>query len=227
MSQNDPHSTQTGVGPVSMIVALTDAWVRATGHVSQSVVEINRAMLAASPFSTVDVPRTGSVSYDEEAWSTELDLQDPSRNSVGDVIRFSKQLTDEDVRSFASASGDTNRLHLDDEFAEATRFGGRIVHGTLVSGLISAALARLPGVTIYLSQDVQFLKPVHSGDVVTAVIEIVEDLGDGRYRLSTDVVDELGDPFLVGEAIVLIDALPDGYATGRQPDDANSDPQTG
>ena len=63
---------------------------------------------------------------------------------VGDRVRFSKTISEDDVRAFAEASGDTNRLHLDDEYAEDTRFGRRIAHGTLVGGLISAALARLP-----------------------------------------------------------------------------------
>ncbi|MDX1746032.1 MAG: hypothetical protein R3324_08860, partial [Halobacteriales archaeon] len=103
MSQNESQSTTTRAGPVGTILALTDAWIRATGHVSHSLVELNRAMLAASPYvSSDDESSTGSVSYDESAWSTEMDIKDPARNSVGDVIRFTKQLSDEDVRAFAS-----------------------------------------------------------------------------------------------------------------------------
>ena len=89
-----------------------------------------------------------------------------------------------------------------------TRFGGRIVHGTLVSGLISAALARLPGLTIYLSQDLEFLKPVEIGDRLTAVVEIVEDIGNGRYRLTTSVENEDAEPVIDGEAVVIIDEPP-------------------
>ena len=128
---------------------------------------------------------------------------------VGDVVRFTKQITEEEVLAFATISGDTNRLHLDDEFAEETRFGRRIVHGTLVSGLISSALARLPGMTVYLSQDLRFLKPVDIGSELTAIVEIVEDLGDDRYRLDTTVETADGTTVIDGEAVVLIDDSPD------------------
>jgi acyl dehydratase len=128
---------------------------------------------------------------------------------VGDVVSFTKQITEEDVLAFAGISGDTNRLHLDDEFAEETRFGRRIVHGTLASGLISSALARLPGMTVYLSQDLRFLKPVDIGSELTATVEIVEDLGDRRYRLDTTVETADETTVIDGEAVVLIDPAPE------------------
>ena len=129
---------------------------------------------------------------------------------VRDTVTFEKALTDDDVRAFAHVSGDTNRLHLDDEFASGTRFGERIVHGTLVSGLISAALARLPGLTIYLSQDLEFSGPVGIGDRVSARVEIVEDLGNDQYRLETIIRNEDDDATVInGEAVVLIDDMPE------------------
>jgi hypothetical protein len=76
------------------------------------------------------------------------------------------------------------------DVAEGVHDRRRIVHGTLVSGTISAALARLPGLTIYLSHDLQFLKPVDVGETVVAVCGVVEDLGDDRYRLKTTVENE-------------------------------------
>jgi acyl dehydratase len=218
---------------------LTSAWIRASGHLANSVLEANRATLAAfgldngdgedgrsngieSTASPADEtggsPQRGadreagareeglpSVAYDRGDWETTRSAETGERIGVGDSVTFSKRLTDADVRAFAEASGDTNRLHLDEEFAEQTRFGGRIVHGTLVSGLVSAALARLPGLTIYLSQDVRFTDPVEIGDRLTATVEVVEDLGKGRYRLSTDVTDGDGDVVIDGEAVVLID----------------------
>jgi acyl dehydratase len=132
--------------------------------------------------------------------------------SVGDRVTFEKTLSEQDVRTFAAASGDTNRLHLDSEYAEGTRFGRRIVHGTLVSGLISAALARLPGVSIYVSQDLSFLAPVDIGDRVRAVCEIVDSLDSNKYTLTTDVFDEDDTQVVEGQAVVLVDELPE---TGR------------
>lgn len=139
---------------------------------------------------------------DREDWETSRDLS--AGLAVGDSISFSKTVTDADVRSFAAASGDTNPLHLDAAAAGETRFGERIVHGALLTGLIGAALARLPGTVVYLSQDVEFRAPVSVGDRPTARCEIRDRLGDDRYRLATRV-DNDGETALDGEATVLIE----------------------
>ena len=144
------------------------------------------------------------LAYEQSDWEFEsVGLSDDYLN-VGDRVEFTKTITEQDVRAFAAASGDTNRLHLDESYAEQTRFGRRIAHGTLVSGVISAALARLPGLTIYLSQDLSFHAPVDIGDRVTATCEIVGTFGEDKYELTTDV--HAGDELVVeGEATVLID----------------------
>ncbi len=194
---------------------LLDAWTETSTHMFNSVVAANRAAFAA--FGVDPADENGSepapaerIEPDEELaeWTVEISEDHPDRLGVGDRVEFSKRISDEDVKQFAAASGDTNPLHLDDEFAGKTRFRGRIAHGTLVGGLISAALARLPGLTIYLSQDLEFHNPVRIGDRVTAEVEIVEDLGDDQYRLTTRVVDE-DDVVIDGEAVVLIDDLPE------------------
>ncbi|WP_290818039.1 MaoC family dehydratase [Halovivax sp.] len=187
------------------------AWSRVSDHVVSSMVQANRATAAAMrpvEWSNGEYRDVESVEHRRPGWEFERSVDDVEAIDVGDVITFTKTVTDDDVRQFADASGDTNRLHLDDSFAEETRFGGRIAHGTLVGGLISAALARLPGLTIYLSQDLEFVAPVEIGDEVTATVEIVEALGDDRYRLETRV--ERGDELVVdGEAVVMVDALPE------------------
>lgn len=157
------------------------------------------------------------TAYEREDWQFESYCVADEGCQVGDRVVFSKTISDEDVRTFAEVSGDTNRLHLDDDFAAETRFSHRIVHGTLVSGLISSALARLPGLTIYLSQDLSFLKPVDIGDRVTATCEIVEDLGRGRFMLTTDVTDGDDDLVVEGEAVVIIDETPDIAKASREP----------
>ena len=149
------------------------------------------------------------TSYEDEDWEFESYGTEDGID-VGDHVTFTKTLSESDVRTFAEASGDTNRLHLDAEFAEATRFGRRIVHGTLVSGLISAALARLPGLTIYLSQEVSYRGPVDLNERVTARCEVVEALGNRRFRLTTVVENAAGETVIDGQAVVLSDPPPEG-----------------
>lgn len=147
---------------------------------------------------------TVEAGEDRPGWETEQSVADPADIGVGDEVQFTKPIGDGDVRRFAAASGDTNPIHLDDDAAGETRFGERIAHGTLVGGLISAALARLPGTVVYLSQDLEFLAPVDIESELTATCRIVEDLGDGRFRLST-VVSKDGETCIDGEAVVLIE----------------------
>ncbi|PSP78143.1 acyl dehydratase [Halobacteriales archaeon QS_1_68_20] len=191
---------------------LLGAWLDASAHLADGVLRANRSLV--SPFDAADGDEreieegAPGVTHTERGWTVETEFADPEAVSVGDVVEFSKTLVEDEVRAFAAASGDTNRLHLDEEYAEESRFGGTIVHGTLVSGIISAALARLPGVVVYLSQESSFLGPVEPGQATTAVCEVVEDLGGGRFRLTTDVLAD-GETVVEGEAVVLIEDAPE------------------
>lgn len=196
---------------------ISDAWLRASSHLFTSALEANRATIAVfggrtpSPHSSTDTrldPLVDTMAYREPDWTFERSVETRDELGVGASVTFTKRITDEEVRAFARISGDTNRLHLDESFAEDTRFEGRIAHGTLLSGVISAALARLPGLTVYLSQDLEFHNPVRVGETVTGACEIVEDLDDGRYRVDTQVHNEDGTTIIDGEAVVLIDELP-------------------
>lgn len=200
--------------------ALTSAWMRLGESALKSATAVNRAAMA-SPVTTPDTRSTTdtesadyepsslpSLAFDDGEWSFDRSVETADAIAVGDTVTFTKAITESDIKRFATVSGDTNRLHLDESFAADSRFGGRIAHGTLVSGLISAALARLPGLTIYLSQDLEFRGPVEIGDRITATVEVIENLGNGQYRLATDITDEDGGTIIDGEAVVLIDELP-------------------
>src|SRR5690349_7173933 len=83
---------------------------------------------------------------------------------------FSKTVTEADIVMFAGITGDTNPVHLDEEFAKPTMFKGRIAHGMLTAGFISAVFGTKlsgPG-CIYLSQNLKFKAPVKIGDTVKA-----------------------------------------------------------
>ena len=155
--------------------------------------------------------------YERDDWDFEYHGADETTVSVGDVAVFSKRLSETDVERFADVSGDTNRLHLETEYAAHTRFEAPIVHGVLAIGLISAALARLPGLTIYLSQEISFRGPISVGDRATARCEIIDGLGDSKFRVETSVHDEDGTSALEGEAVVLIDELPPERVLENEP----------
>ena len=193
---------------ISRLVALEDETIRGivtTDDIAHAVPQLlQRSELTPSEKSHKFRVRQ-EAAYEQPDWEFECRCASDQQVTVGDTVEFSKPLTEQDVRTFAAVSGDTNRLHLDEEYAGGTRFGRRIVHGTLVGSLISAALARLPGLTIYVSQTLSFLAPVGIGEQVTAVCEIVEDLGRNKYTLITDVVDQEGTRVIEGQAVVLID----------------------
>ena len=116
-----------------------------------------------------------------------------------------KVITDKDIEQFAEISTDHNPVHLDDEYARDTIFEGRIAHGMLTAGLVSAVIGeQLPGHgTIYMSQNLKFLAPVRPGDLVHAEVKVVDMVIDKR-RVKLDCRCEVnGKNVLVGEAIVL------------------------
>ena len=125
--------------------------------------------------------------------------------SVGDSASLNKTIRDVDVTIFATVCLDVNPIHLDEEYARQTRFGRRIVPGMLSAGLISACIGtRLPGTgTIYLSQNMSFLRPVYLDDTITATVEVSALEERGRVRLRTTCTNQAGELVLDGEALVL------------------------
>ena len=124
----------------------------------------------------------------------------------GDKTTRTMTVTDETIRGFADVTGDTNPVHLDDDYAAGTGFGRRIAHGMISAGLISATIANdLPGPgTIYLSQTLKFKLPVYPGDTVTATIEVVTVRPDKPIAtLSTICTNQDDAVVLEGEAVVL------------------------
>ena len=124
---------------------------------------------------------------------------------IGMIRDLSKVVTDEDIEMFAQVSTDRNPVHLDDDYARDTIFEGRIAHGMLTAGLISAVIGeQLPGHgTVYLSQSLKFMAPVRPGDRVTAEVEVLDiEHSRRRVQLGTRCLVD-GRPVLKGEATVL------------------------
>ena len=116
-----------------------------------------------------------------------------------------KIITDRDIELFAEISTDHNPVHLDDDYARDTIFEGRIAHGMLTAGLISAVIGeQLPGHgTIYMSQNLKFLAPVRPGDLVYAEVKVVDMVIDKRRVKLKCRCEVNGENVLVGEAMVL------------------------
>ena len=103
--------------------------------------------------------------------------------SPGDTATASIEVTERTVDAYADLVGDHNPLHLDDEYAAETMFGGRVAHGMLSAGVVSAALASLPGDVVYLAQDLSFEAPVRPGTTVEATATVTAAERDDRLTV--------------------------------------------
>ena len=112
-------------------------------------------------------------------------------------------VTEDMVNNFALVSGDKNPIHLDNEYAKNTKFGGRIVHGMLLASFISKIVANnYPGEgSIYLEQDLKFKNPCYLNDTITVIIELI-NYSNNKYHLKTLVMKD--DKVLIdGNALIL------------------------
>jgi 3-hydroxybutyryl-CoA dehydratase len=125
---------------------------------------------------------------------------------VGQTAHMERVVDDALIRQFTALSGDDNPVHLDEEYARQTRFGGRIAQGMLGATFISAVIgSRLPGHgTIYLSQSLKFLAPVRIGDCVITEATVAE-LRPEKSRAVLKTVCRVGDRVTIeGEALVMV-----------------------
>jgi 3-hydroxybutyryl-CoA dehydratase len=126
--------------------------------------------------------------------------------AVGQTASLGKTITEADILMYAAVSLDTNPVHVNEEAGKESIFGGRIAHGMLSAGLISAVLGtKLPGPgTIYLGQTLRFKAPVKIGDTVTATVEVTHlDSAKKRATLKT-VCTVAGKTVIEGEAQVQV-----------------------
>lgn len=124
---------------------------------------------------------------------------------IGMSRHVEKTITDRDIELFAEISTDRNPVHLDDDYARDTIFEGRIAHGMLTAGLISAVIGeQLPGHgSVYLGQSLKFKAPVRPGDRIRAEVT-VREIDYARRRVTLDCACSIeGKPVLTGEALVL------------------------
>lgn len=125
---------------------------------------------------------------------------------IGDSAHLIRNLKAEDIQLFAAMSGDVNPAHVDPEYANSTHFHGIIAHGMWGGALISTVLGtEYPGPgTIYLSQSLNFLKPVHIGDTIDVQLTVVTK-NEQKHHVTFDCrcTNQKGEAVITGSALVL------------------------
>lgn len=102
---------------------------------------------------------------------------------------YSQTISDCDIKSFAGISGDHNPIHVDEEYANTSRYKKRIAHGLLTASFFSSIFGtQLPGRgCVYASQSLEFKRPVYIGDTVVATVKILEvDVNGKKVRFETN-----------------------------------------
>jgi len=129
-----------------------------------------------------------------------------TRMNIGQEYRESFRITAELISAFARVTREHNPIHLDEEYAKKTVFRTRVAQGMLLGGLLSGVLGtRFPGVgTIYLSQNLTFLRPAFIGDEITLCLTVREMLLEkNRLRLESEFVNQRGERVVRGETWVM------------------------
>ena len=126
--------------------------------------------------------------------------------TVGMSAVHAKTITDADVVMFAGVSGDTNPVHMNEQFGATTMFKGRIAHGMLSASLLSTVFGtKLPGPgAIYVAQNLRFKAPVRVGDTVVARCTIREIVADKRRVVFDCVCTVDGKPVIEGDATLMV-----------------------
>lgn len=125
---------------------------------------------------------------------------------IGDSASFQKTISETDVYLYAGITGDINPAHINEVAAQESMFQGRIAHGMLTAGLVSAVLGvHLPGPgTIYLGQELKFTAPVYFGDTVKAEVTVLEiNLERNQVKLETICTNQHQKIVLKGIATVM------------------------
>ncbi|GJM03820.1 MAG: (R)-hydratase [Rhodomicrobium sp.] len=125
---------------------------------------------------------------------------------VGMEATYEREVTEALIVAFAEVSGDTNPVHLDEEYAKTTRFKGRIAHGLLTASFLSTILGtKLPGEgSIYLHQDLVFRAPVRIGDVVLAGVKVEKINFHRRVVVLSCYAKVRNRTVLQGEAVMMV-----------------------
>jgi 3-hydroxybutyryl-CoA dehydratase len=127
---------------------------------------------------------------------------------LGHTESVRKTLGESDVYLFAGITGDFPGVHVDEEFAKRTRFGGRIAHGALMVGFVSTVMARMtallpPPGGVSSRYDVKFVGPVRIGDTITTALTLAETRPERRELVfRAETTNQRGETVLVGQTFM-------------------------
>lgn len=126
--------------------------------------------------------------------------------NAGDVFEFEREVTEDDVNNFAKLSGDKNPLHLEEDYAQKTQFGGRIVQGLLLASFFSALVGMYcPGKnSLYLSQSLNFRKPLTFGKKIKVKGEVTGKSESLRVITLKTTIYSADEIIIFGEAKIKI-----------------------
>jgi acyl dehydratase len=134
------------------------------------------------------------------------------------IVTGERSISDGDIMTFASLTGDNNRIHTDEEFSKNGPFGQRIAHGLL--GLsVASGLAWKTGIldgTVIAFREVnewKFIKPVFLGDSVHAELNVIEAkalprIGAGSVVITVELKNQRGETCMKGNWNMLVMSKP-------------------
>ena len=142
-----------------------------------------------------------------EDWEVGVEFTSPART-----------ITEADIVMFAGLSGDYNPLHINEEYAKQTQFGGRIAHGPLVYAIAAGLLFQLhlydDTLIAFLGfENLKFTKPVKAGDTIHARIKVIEKreaskADRGVMRRQLEVLNQRGEVVQEGIQAFLLKRRP-------------------
>ena len=120
-------------------------------------------------------------------------------------------VTEAHIVQFAGLSGDFFDVHMDDEFARAQGFPGRIAHGLLglamIDGLKNRASARVMAVAS-LGWNWRFMGPIVAGDRIGARLRVsgkrISSKGHAIVTLALEVTQQQGKLVQTGETTLVV-----------------------
>lgn len=121
---------------------------------------------------------------------------------VGMEESFSVEIDQGKMDSFMEMTSDENPMHLDEAYARRRGVQGKLVYGMLTAAMISRLSGCcLPGkFSMIQSVDINFVKPVIVGDVVTVTGKLIE-LNDTVKQavVRVDIYNQKGEKVLRGK----------------------------